>query len=107
MISLILSWLPRYLFPETQTSDSNASIEEFPIQVTDKIVVPAYALDILAAKSFIKPEEYHIIYQWVRIGLQTDDKQIVSEALRGIQESASFKPVDAGVEELPPTQKAY
>ncbi|KAK6504912.1 hypothetical protein TWF481_006846 [Arthrobotrys musiformis] len=82
MISSLLNWLPRYFFQETST------IEEFPIQVTDKIVVPKYAVDILATKPFVKPAEYHIIYQWVRIALQTDDEKVVSEALIAIEESA-------------------
>ncbi|KAK6360422.1 hypothetical protein TWF730_006564 [Orbilia blumenaviensis] len=102
MLYSIISWLPRYLFPETST----AGIEEFPIHVTDKITVPKYALDILATKPFIKPEEYHIIYQWVRIGLQTDNEQIVSEALIRIEESASTVPAGAGVEEFTVSQKA-
>ncbi|KAK6500674.1 hypothetical protein TWF506_003439 [Arthrobotrys conoides] len=101
----ILSWLPRYLFPGT--SSSSSSIEEFPIQITDKIIVPKYALDILATKPFIKPAEYHIIYQWVRIGLQTDDEQIISEALRAIEESANPGIADTDIEGFPTAQKVY
>ena len=106
MIYSILSWLPRYLFPEAQAA-SSGGIEEFPIQITDKVVVPKYALDILGTKSFIKPAEYHIIYQWVRIGLQTDDERIVSESLRAIEESAHPGITDTEIDGLPTAQKAY
>ncbi|KAK6345411.1 hypothetical protein TWF718_007327 [Orbilia javanica] len=103
MVYSIFSWLPRYLFPDI----TKPSIEEYPIQVTDNIIVPKYALDILATKTFIKPAEYHIIYQWIRIGLQTDDERIVSEALRAIEESAHPKLADEGVDKFPPAQSTF
>ncbi|EPS37936.1 hypothetical protein H072_8508 [Dactylellina haptotyla CBS 200.50] len=111
MISLILNWFPRFLFPEAfEPEPINSSIEDISDRlatIDHKSFVPDYAVEILRTKAFIKPQEYRLLYGWVRIGLNTDDETIISRALSEIRESPSISTSGIEISPMQPAQRAY